>query len=444
MTNAWRVSIAAVMALVAGCGKGGEPSPGKGTSTGTGSGSGTGTGTGTVAPTPEQAARWKPIPRPPGSPACVTARQWFGYSATCVEQPLPELTTAAGTVRRLWSTSDPTRRWVYALTPPAGADVVAPSDSFSDGILYKVTQRLDLAKTPPEVLARLYAALSLQAAVVRCTADDPTPPKGCRPPRFSTVDGATRLTFDVEEFPHPALLARDKHALWRYQLKVEGGALSSDSGEQLEVLDLAAPPPPTAPPLPEMTIPADTVAAPVPAPPDVEAAVCKAAAELFQWKGRTCKAYGYPSIALPTGAIYYLANDAGERHALAVRKPDGTIQVKRSGDFVSPLTPLVATYDPAVVSPATFLAAYLLLDGKPARILCLPGSGDVLPNDPCPAPTAERRGDALVIRAVIEELAEARGMIGDNDPAVRSIAWEFTPGGGMTGDGFRLIDLRAP
>jgi hypothetical protein len=163
MTNAWRVSIAAVMALVAGCGKGGEPSPGKGTSTGTGSGSGTGTGTGTAAPTPAQAARWKPIPRPPGSPACVAARQWFGYSATCVEQPLPELTTAAGTVRRLWSTSDPTRRWVYALTPPAGADVVAPSDSFSDGILYKVTQRLDLAKTPPEVLARLYAALSLQA-----------------------------------------------------------------------------------------------------------------------------------------------------------------------------------------------------------------------------------------------------------------------------------------
>lgn len=441
MTNAWRVSIAAVMILATGCGKSGEPAPGKGK----GSGTGTSAGTATTAPTVDPAARWKPIPRPPVSPACAAARRWFGYAATCVEQPLPELTTAAGTVRRLWSTTDPTRRWVYALTPPTGADEVAEANPFSDGILRKITSRLDLATTPPEVLARLYAALELQAAVVRCTADDAAPPiKACTPPRLTTVDDETRLTFVVERFPHPRLMARGDHSLWRYQIKVKGDELSSDSGEQLAVLDPATPLPPTAPPRPELSVAPDTVAAPVPAPADVEAALCKATAELFLWEGRACKAYGYPSIALPTGAIYFIANDAGEPHVMAVRKPDGTIQLARAGGFVSPLTPLVVAGDPAAVPAATFLAAYLLLDGKPARILCLPGSGDALPGESCPAPTAERRGDLLVIRAVLEELAEARGLIGDNDPAVRRIEWEFSPGGGMTGGGMRLIDLRAP
>ncbi|MBL8620296.1 MAG: hypothetical protein JNK64_03305 [Myxococcales bacterium] len=439
------ISVAVLVACATACGKSStKPGPGGG---GTAAATDAGSGKGSQA----AADRWKPITPPPVSPTCAAARRFFGYVATCVEQPLPELTTAAGTVTRLWSTDDPTKAWVYALTPPSGAPIVAEAGPYDDQILRKITAQLDVPATPPDVLARLYAALLLQAAEVRCAGEPPPPgrsmsKKPCEAPKFATVGGKPVLQFAVEEYPHPTLLNRDHHRLYWYQVEVSPHELSSMEGEGLADLEPATPPLPTsAPPLPTMTAPPSWAGVAEPAPADLDAALCKAAADgLSGLAGHACKAYRYPALALPTGELFFLANDAGQAYVLASRAPDGTIRVGLDVETHSPLAALIPTYDPAVVAPATFLAAYLLLDGKPARILCLPGSGDALPDDPCTPPTAEKQGDDLMIKAIIEELPLPGRHSIDSDPAVRRIAWEFSPGGGMSGGGTRLVDLRAP
>lgn len=442
-------SVIAVGVLAAwaagGCGKSStKPAPGGGPASGADAGSGN--------RSQAAAARWAPIVQPPVSPACAAARRYFGYGATCVEQPLPELTTAAGTITRLWATDDPTKAWVYVLSPPSGAPIAAEAGPYDDQILRKVTAQLDVPATPPDVLARLYAALLLQAAEVRC-ADGPAPVgrayasrRPCAAPRFATVAGKPVLQFAVEEYPHPTLLNRDQHRLYWYQVEVRPHELSSMEGEGLAELEPANPPlPASAPPLPAMTAPPTYLGTPEPAPADLDAALCKAAADtLSGMAGRACKAYRYPALALPTGELFYLANDAGQRYLLGSRAADGTIRVGFDVETHSLLGALVPTYDPAVVSPATFLGAYLLQSGKPARILCLPGSGDALPDDPCTAPTAELQGDQLMIKAVIAELPLPGAGSRESEPAVRRIAWEFSPGGGMSGGGTRLVDLREP
>ncbi len=441
------ISVVALAACAAACGKSStKPAPGGG---GSAAASDAGSGKGSQAPT--AADRWKPIVPPPVSPACAAARRYFGYAATCVEQPLPELTTAAGTVTRLWSTDDPTKTWVYALTPPSGPPIVAEAGPYHDQILRTITAQLDVPATPPDLLARLYAALLLQAAEVRCAGEPPPPgrsmsKKRCEAPKFATVGGKPVLQFAVEEYPHPMLLNRDQHRLYWYQVEVLPHELSSMEGEGLADLEPATPPlPASAPPLPTMTAPPSWAGVAEPAPADLDAALCKAAADgLSGLAGRACKAYRYPALALPTGELFYLANDGGQPHLLASRAPDGTIRVGLDVETHSPLAALIPTYDPAVVSPATFLAAYLLLDGEPTRILCLPGAGDALPDDPCTPPTAEKQGDQLMIKAIIEELPLPGRHSIDSDPAVRRIAWEFSPGGGMSGGGTRLVDLRAP
>lgn len=443
------MAIVAAAACVAACGKSSSTSGGGSGTARTGTGTGTGSDKGSQAV--PAADRWAPIKRPPVSPACAAARRHFGYDATCVEQPLPELTTAAGTITRLWSTDDPTRTWVYALTPPSGPPVVAEAGPYGDQILRKVTEQLDVPATPPDVLARLYAALLLQASEVRCAGEPPPvgrsmSKKPCVAPKFATVGGKPVLQFAVEEYPHPTLLNRDHHRLYWYQVEVLPHELSSMEGEGLADLEPANPPlPASAPPLPTMTVPPTWLGTPEPAPADVDAALCKAAADgLSGLAGRACKAYRYPALALPTGELFYLANDAGQRYLLGSRAADGTIRVGFDVETHSPLAALIPTYDPAVVSPATFLGAYLLLSGKPARILCLPGSGDALPDEPCTAPTAEKQGDQLMIKAIIAELPLPGGASRETEPAVRRIAWEFSPGGGMSGGGTRLVDLREP
>lgn len=424
---------AALVVGVMGCGKSSSPS--------TGGGSGSGEASGSDKP-PPPAERWKPIAQPAVSPVCAKARRYFGYGATCEEQPLPELTTAAGEVRRVWDAKDPTRRWVYALVPPTGEPEVGEPGGYSDALLRKISQRLDLATTPPETLARLWAALHLQAAVVRCLPGD-VPPTGkarsdkpCAPPRRVEVDGKPMLEVAVEAFPHPSLLNRNDHSLTWYRLSLDE-IPSMSEGEGLLELDPAAPLPPDAPPLPTMTEPPTWAGAATPAPADVETALCARAADLLSWKGRACKVFGYANLALPTGTLYYVANDAGEPHLVGVRTPDGAVEVSRAAAFRSPLADLVKSYDPAVVPPAQFLAAYLFIDGRPRSILCLPGAGDALPDDECRAPTAERVGDDLVVKAIVFEQPP-------DEPAVRAIEWSFSPGGGMSGGGTRLVDLRAP
>ena len=394
-------------------------------------------------------ARFSRVKRPPVSPACARARSYLGYAATCVEQPLPELSTAAGEVVRLWAAGDPTRAWVYALVPPHGEPAIAVSGPYHDGILAVVTSRLDVPATPPDVLARLYAELGAEAAVVRCLPGDALPAgrtldrHPCVPPRLVTRAGATVLEFALEEFPHPALLNRDRHLVYWEQVAVEPHGLSMREGTGLVELDATTPLPPSAPPLPAMSQPPTELAAPVAAPADVSAALCQAAADrLAGLAGRACRAYAYPSLTLPTAEFYYLANDAGQGHLIATRAPDGTVWVGLEVDQHSPFAPLVAAWDPAKVSAATFLAAYLLVDGTRARVRCLPGSGDALPDDPCPAPTARKDGADLTIEAVLEELPAVGAHDRGHDPAVRRIAWQFTPGGGMSGGGTRLIDLR--
>ena len=188
----------------------------------------------------------------------------------------------------------------------------------------KVTAQLDVPTTPPDVLARLYAALLLQAAEVRCV-DGPAPvgrtyatKRPCAAPRFATVGGKAVLQFAVEEYPHPALLNRDDHRLYWYQVEVLPHELSSMEGEGLAELEPAPALPASAPPLPTMAAPPTYLGTPAPAPADVDAALCKAAADtLSGMAGRACKAYRYPTLALPTGELFYLANDAGQRYLLA-------------------------------------------------------------------------------------------------------------------------------
>ena len=113
-------------------------------------------------------------------------------------------------------------------------------------LVRKITAQLDLPATPPDVLARLYAALLLQAAEVRCV-DGPAPTgrsmsqRPCAAPRFATVGGKPVLQFAVEEYPHPTLLNRDQHRLYWYQVEVLPHELSSMEGEGLAMLEPATP-----------------------------------------------------------------------------------------------------------------------------------------------------------------------------------------------------------
>jgi hypothetical protein len=423
----------ALMVAAIGCGKSSDERAGGGSVSG---GS---------APPAASADRWKPVTRPAVSASCAKARWRLGYAAVCEEQALPELTTAAGQVVRLWNRDDPTKQWVYALVPPTGEPIVAEANPFSDGILRTITDRLDLATTPPEVLAKLYVALDVQAATVRCLGGDALPAgerssdQPCAPPSIEAVGGKRLLRFLADRFPHPRLLNRTDHWVYGYSVEVKDHELSMVEGDGVMRLDDAAPLPADAPPLPTMTTAPTWAGVPTAAPDDVSRAACAKATELFGWRQRACKAYAYPSLELPTGALLYLANDAGERHVMAVRRPDGAIDLARAVGFQSPLSPLVESYDPAKVPGERFLGAYLLLDGAPKAILCLPGSGDRLPGEECVAPSAAKDGDELVVKAIVHELP----LQGGDDPAVRRIEWRFTPRGGMSGGGTRLIDLRS-
>lgn len=57
-------------------------------------------------------------------------------------------------------------------------------------------------------------------------------------------------------------------------------------------------------------------------------------------------------------------------------------------------------------------------------------------------PKAEKKGDEVVLTYIVEELpfADARGNV--SNPAVRSYSTDLTPGGGSSGGGMRLIDMR--
>jgi hypothetical protein len=422
-----------VVALLAvGCGKGKDAPPASEPATGR--------------------ARFDPVRRPPVSAACAKARRWFGYAATCAEVELPELETAAGRVVRLHAVGDPTMQRVYALVRPSGEVVVDKAGSYGK-TLAAITQGIDLAATPPAMLASLYETLATESAIVRCLpgSGDALPTDAiqvyrevaCEPPARVEEGDKTIVTYLVEAWPDPQLLNRYGRTIWLRRLELEDGALQSPGADGVMVLDPGAPRPPGLPPVPEMTTPPDWVAPPEKAPAELGEALCAAArARIYGLAGQRCEAYGYPAVALPTGTIYYLANDAGQRYLFALRKPDGAIVVGHALDAEdSPLTPIVRAYDPAVVPAETFLAAHLLLSGKPARILCRPGAGDEIPGVACQPPRAHQDGDDLVITAILHELP-IPGARSISDPAVRSIRWRFPPAGGMHGSGMRLLDLR--
>lgn len=398
------------------------------------------------ADAPPAPRRFAKVKQPPVSPICAKARAAFGYGSECEATELPELASAAGTLHRVVRKGDPTATWLYVLVRPDGTMALAEGRDMLDII----TGALDLEATPPVLLAKLHAALEVESAVVRCLpGSGDVLPKGygrrapCKPPRVTGAGDRRMLRYVVEQFPHPRL---DRSEGWIYeqQVRVTEDELDFEEGTGLAAVPADAPRPPGLPPLPTMTTPPAYVATPVEAPPDVDAALCKAAAtNWLAFAGRRCKAYGYPELDLPAGSLYYLANDAGREHALALRRPDGTIAVGfELSTSADPITPLVATYDPAVVPPARLVAAHLFLEGEAVRILCLPGSGDTLPDDECRPPSAERQGDELVVSAIVLELpvANSKGML--RDPAVRAFTLNFTRGGGFSGGGVRLIDLR--
>lgn len=437
-----RILIVMAAAAAAACG-------GKKDDKAAGGGSGTGTGTGSaVAP---KANRWAKVVQPKVSPVCEKARQAFGYGSDCVETPLPELDSPAGKLTRVVAKGDPTNEWLYVLQRADGTMFLGDGGLNGD-ILDEVTRNLDLATASPELLARLDATLSTEVAVVRCLpgTDDKLPPDGdgkvtaCAPPAIATKDGKRVLTYFLERFPHPRLLNRDDHWISRVQLEVGEHELSSIEGRGVVELPRDAPLPPGAPPIPTMTTPPDWVAKPVEAPAAVSDALCAAAVErLSGWEGQRCKAYGYPSLDLPAGKLYYLANDLGERNSLAMQKTDGTIVVGfelEAGE--NPMKAIVTGYDPAIYPAEKIVALHQFLHGEAVHILCLPGSGDTLPDDECKPPSVEKQGDTLIVHAIVEELPFPDGNGRISDPAVRSFTYELTPGGGMSGGGLRLVDLR--
>jgi hypothetical protein len=354
-------------------------------------------------------------------------------------------------VIRLHDPADPTRRRLYALVRPSGEIFVGDGGQHSS-TLREIVEAIDAAATPPETLAVLYTTLVDESAVVRCLpgSNDVLPTEGvevlrartCQPPARVTADGRALITMVVEEFPDPGS-NRESHRIWFKRVEVTDDAIDSVDGEALIELDPAAPRPPELPPLPEMTAPPDWVAAPEKTPPAVSDALCAVAREkLSGFAGRRCEAYGYPSLVLPTGQLFYLANDAGYRWAWALRKLDGAILA--GWDLVDgdPIAAIVADYERTRVPPAVIVAAHLMLDGSPARILCLPGADDVIPGHDCTPPSATKEGDELVVTAILHELPLPRDKYAPKDPAIRQMTWRFSPRGGYSGDGWRLIDLR--
>lgn len=396
-------------------------------------------------------ARFQKVKQPRVSAMCEQARAAFGYGAECVETELPELASAAGKIFRVVRAKDPTVKWRYALVRPSGEIFVADGGGNGD-ILKEVLKGLDAPNTPPELLAQLHAALSTEASVARCLPgksdalpDHDGKPVPCAPPSI-TKDGAdTILSYIAEDFPHPKLLNRDKHQLWARKLKVREHDLDWHSGSGAGDLPAATSLPPSAPPVPTMTDAPSWVAAPTEAPADVSAALCaKAVESVSGMEGQKCKAFAYPSLTLPTGSLYYLANDAGQAHLYGLKKPDGTLVVGYDLETKeNPIVPLVEAYDPAKVPPATFIAAFLFLHGEADRILCLPGSNDVIPGAQCEPPAIRKAPDGgLVLTFIAEELpfANGNGMI--PEPAVRSYSTEMSKGGGSLGGGTRLVDMR--
>ena len=380
------------------------------------------------------------------SPACETARSAFGYGAECEETELTELASPAGKLTRVMRKGDPTHRWQYVLTRPDGSRVLG-SGGVNGTMLDEVMKGLDAKATAPELLAKLEAALDTEVAIVRCLpgSADKLPQKDgkdveCKPPTITKDGDKTILSYTVERFPHPSLLNRTDHRVSSYKTEVKDHELSFIEGTGLVELP-AAPLPADAPPPPAMTSPPEWVAKPTPAPDEQSKALCAASPDM---KDRECKAFAYPTLDSPAGSLFYLANNAGLLHAFALKKPDGTIVAGYDLETDhNPMVPIVKGYDPKVVPAEKVVAIYLFLHGESARILCLPGSGDAIPDNECKAPTAEKKGENLVITYIVEELpAQPDGVGNVSDPAVRSYSTELTAGGGSSGGGFRLLDLR--
>jgi hypothetical protein len=365
-----------------------------------------------------KADRFAPVVPPKVSALCEKVRaDYFGIMAECTEREMPELASAAGKVVIVENAHDPAHEYVLALVPPQGDPVVSGAYD-----LYKtIVSQLDVPNTPPDLLARLFAELSTGDAIAL---PDPTP---------AIADGV--LTFTLEEFPDPS--RHQTHQTYRYKAKVGPHSLDDAEGGDSVQLDPNAPRPPQLPPLPGMSAPPDWTAKPEKAPDEVSKKLCEN-------HDGTCVAYAYPSVKLPNGAIYYLANDTGTRNDWVFQRTDGTILRALANEATPALGELVTSWATANVAPETFLAAWLLLEGEPARILCLPGSGDVIPDHDCKAPTAKPEGDHLTLNAIVEELPYRDGMGMVQEPAVRDRTYEFTPGGGMSSDGPRLVDMRPP
>lgn len=403
----------------------------------------------TPAPAPK-VDRFAKQPQPAVSDVCRQARDYFGYGAECLETPMPALDSPAGKLTRVIRKGDPTNAWIWVLQKPGG-ERVAGDGGGNGKILGEVLKSFDVRTQPPALIAQLYAALYQENAIVRClTPDDKLPPDrdgkpiACKPPAIVERGGKTTLVAIFEEFPHARLLNRDRHGLWRTKLSLDEHDLSLDEGDGLVELATDVAPPADFPPQPTMTTPPAWNAEPRPAPDDISAALCNAAIDrLSGLEGRQCKAYEYPSLAVPTGAFYYLANDAGQRHLLGFRKPDGSMLVGHElWSVEDPMKAITAAYDPAVVPPAKLLAIKLWLNAEPSRILCLPGSGDVLPEDECKPPRIEPEGTGTVLRGIVEETpgADLNGM--HDDPAVRTFTYEVTPTGTGGFGATRLVDMR--
>ncbi|MFO0619092.1 MAG: hypothetical protein U0414_41265 [Polyangiaceae bacterium] len=445
-----RFSLLIVALAVAACGTGAEKKGG--TSAARGVASDVSSASGPVASS-APAARFAKQVQPAVSAMCAKARSAFGYGSECIETELPELASAAGKIFRLVRKNDPTAPWRYALVRPDGEIVVGRGggDGGHGDIVREVLRASDARTMAPELLAKLHAELDIEAAVARClpgSNDALTDVDGnaiaCAAPKIEKQGADVFLTYSIEQFPHPRLLNRDAHELWTRRIEVKEHELASSSGEGAK-LGPGATPPASSPPTPTMTTPPSHLAKPVEADAALSDALCKKAVESVSGiEGQKCKAYAYPSLTLPTGSLYYLANDAGERHLYGLKKPDGTIVVGYDLETTeNPLVPLVKSYDPAAVPPATFVAAYLFLHGDSSKLLCLPGAGDVIPGADCAAPTVTKKaGGGLVATFIVQEAAEPdiNGMI--DEPAVRSFSMAFSEGGGSSGDGIRLVDLR--
>jgi hypothetical protein len=434
-----RAAIAMCLVLAA-CGK-------KTESSSSGSGSAAGSATNKAA-----SDRFAKKPQPKVSAVCQKARESFGYGAECIETELTELASPAGTITRVMKKGDPLGEWFYVLAKPDGT-MFAGDGGTNGKILDEVMKGIDTKTAAPELLAKLEAALDTEIAIVRCLpgTDDKLPQKdgkdiACKPPAITKDGDKTILTYTIERFPHLRLMNRTDHWVSSYKTEVKEHALSFIEGTGLVELPAGAPLPNGSPPLPTMTSPPEWVAKPVPAAADVDKALCALAVEKVSGMeaGRQCKAYAYPSLDSPAGSIFFLANDIGRRQILALKKPDGAMFVGYDVETdEDPMKLIVKNYDPKTMPAEKIVALHLFLNHEAARILCLPGSNDVIPDHACDPPTAEKKGEDLVIKYIVEELSAHGDHHGNvSDPAVRAYATELSPGGGSSGGGFRLIDMR--